>query len=174
MRPSITNAVRTALLDLALIGGVLSGVRAQKAPDDTKLAGWRVFGDGKPLAGVEVAAHCGVWTLCRAGAAASGADGRYVLDLGPGIAFLRASGPIPQPATINSTAVIFPDEPPMGDALERITGKDGEDVQLGERKTYVHHGNGMANSRLKIPDARAGTARNINTVSRLAALAGEA
>jgi hypothetical protein len=31
----------------------------------------------------------------------------------------------------------------------------------------------MANSKLKLPDAKAATARNINTVSKLAAMAGE-
>jgi hypothetical protein len=61
----------------------------------------------------------------------------------------------------------------MGDVLERITGKDGEDVRLGERETYVHYGDGMADSKLKISDAEAGTARNINTVSQPAVIAGE-
>jgi hypothetical protein len=69
--------------------------------------------------------------------------------------------------------VIFLDGPPMSDALERITGKDGEDVRLGEREIHAHHGDGIADSRLKIPDARAGTARNINTVSKLAGMVAE-
>src|SRR5690349_1447248 len=105
MRFSIAKAVRTALLGLALIGAVAPIVRAQEAPADTQPAGWRAFGrvtdhDGKPLAGVEVAAHCGMGTLRRTGVATSGADGRYALDFGPGILFLRASRPIPQAATI--------------------------------------------------------------------------
>src|SRR5262249_52300837 len=74
------------------------------APADTKPAGWRAFGrvtdqDGKPLAGVEVAAHCGDGTLRRTGVATSGADGRDALDFGPGLVFLRASRPILQAAT---------------------------------------------------------------------------
>jgi len=59
----------------------------------------------------------------------------------------------------------------MSDSLERITGKNGEEVRLGKREIYVHYGDGMANSKLKIPAAKAGTARNINTVSKLAAMA---
>jgi hypothetical protein len=67
----------------------------------------------------------------------------------------------------------FPAESPIDDVLERITGKDGEELRLGEREIYHYDGDGTANSRLKISDAKAGTVRNINTSSRLAALAGE-
>lgn len=83
-----------------------------------------------------------------------------------------ANNPFPDAAP-NRTVVFFLDEPPRSDTLERITGKDDEDLRLGEREIYVHYGDGMARSRLKIPDARDGTARNINTVSKLAAMAAE-
>jgi uncharacterized protein (DUF1697 family) len=36
---------------------------------------------------------------------------------------------------------------------------------------YVHYGDGMADTRLKVPGAEAGTARNMNTVAKLAAMA---
>jgi uncharacterized protein (DUF1697 family) len=85
------------------------------------------------------------------------------------LAEILASNPFPN-ALPERTVVIFLDEPPMSDALERMTGKNGEEVRLGRREIYVHYGDGMAHSRLKIPAARAGTARNINTVSRLAAM----
>jgi uncharacterized protein (DUF1697 family) len=85
------------------------------------------------------------------------------------LAQVLANNPFPDAAP-KRTAVIFLDEPPMGDALERITGKNGEDVRLGQREIYVHDGDGMANSKLKIPDAKAGTARNINTVFKLAGM----
>ena len=88
------------------------------------------------------------------------------------LAQVLANNPFPDAAS-NRAVVIFLDEPPMGDALERITGKNGEDVRLGQREIYVHYGDGMANSKLKIPDARAGSARNINTVSKLAGMVAE-
>ena len=91
----------------------------------------------------------------------------------PELAQVLANNPFPDSAP-NRTVVIFLDEPPRGDTLERITGKDGEDLRLGDREIYVHYGDGMAHSRLKIPGARDGTARNINTVSKLAAMAAEA
>ena len=37
----------------------------------------------------------------------------------------------------------------------------------------MHYGDGMGRSRLKIPAAGAGTARNINTVTKLAEMAAE-
>jgi uncharacterized protein (DUF1697 family) len=83
-----------------------------------------------------------------------------------------AGNPFPD-ASPSKTVAIFLDEPPPGDALERATGRAGEEVRLGAREVYVHYGDGMARSRLKIPAARTGTARNINTIARLADMASE-
>jgi uncharacterized protein (DUF1697 family) len=86
------------------------------------------------------------------------------------LAEVLANNPFPD-ALPNRTVVIFMDEPPIGDSLERITGKNGEEVRLGKREFYVYYGDGMADSKLKIPAAKDGTARNINTISKLAAMA---
>jgi uncharacterized protein (DUF1697 family) len=83
-----------------------------------------------------------------------------------------ASNPFPD-APPNRTVAIFLDESPPSDALERITGRDDEEVQLGKREIYVRYGANMGSSKLKIPAAKAGTARNINTVARLADMAAE-
>jgi uncharacterized protein (DUF1697 family) len=83
-----------------------------------------------------------------------------------------ASNPFPD-APPNRTVAIFLDESPPSDALERITGRDTEEVQLGKREIYVRYGEDMGRSKLKIPAAKAGTARNINTVSKLADMAAE-
>ena len=85
---------------------------------------------------------------------------------------ILASNPFPD-APPNRTVAISLDESPPSDALERITGKDGEKVQLGKREIYVLYGENMGRSKLKIPAAKAGTARNINTVSKLADMAAE-
>ena len=58
--------------------------------------------EGRPLAGVEVWAHCGMGTLPRTGVATSGEDGRYELDFGPGILSSRGEGAILQAATISA------------------------------------------------------------------------
>jgi uncharacterized protein (DUF1697 family) len=81
------------------------------------------------------------------------------------------ANPFPKAAP-NRTMAIFLDAAPPADALESITGQNGEEVRLGKREIYVSYGEGMATSKLKIPAALVGTARNLNTVAKLAALAG--
>lgn len=67
----------------------------------------------------------------------------------------------------NRTVAIFLDAPPPADALDKASGQQQEEMALGTREIYVHYGSGMASSKLKIPAASAGTARNINTVATL-------
>jgi uncharacterized protein (DUF1697 family) len=81
-----------------------------------------------------------------------------------------ANNPFPQAAP-NRTVAIFLDAPPPRDALESVTGLKAEEIRLGKREIYVHYGEGMADSKLKIPAAKTGTARNMNTVAKLAELA---
>ncbi len=71
----------------------------------------------------------------------------------------------------NGVVAIFLDTAPPMNALDHATGVEGEAMALGQREIYVHYGAGMARSRLKIPAARTGTARNLNTVAKLAELA---
>ena len=60
---------------------------------------------------------------------------------------------------------------PPSDTVDHLTGQRGEEVVLGRRVIYVHYGDGMGDSKLKIPAAANGTARNMNTVAALVALA---
>jgi uncharacterized protein (DUF1697 family) len=60
---------------------------------------------------------------------------------------------------------------PPADALHQAVGRDGEEMRLGGREIYVQYPRGMGASKLRIPAAKSGTARNINTVARLAAMA---
>jgi uncharacterized protein (DUF1697 family) len=45
-----------------------------------------------------------------------------------------------------------------------------ERMALGRREIYVHYPTGMGQSKLKIPAAEKGTARNMNSVTKMAAL----
>ncbi|HEX3798847.1 MAG TPA: DUF1697 domain-containing protein [Verrucomicrobiae bacterium] len=83
---------------------------------------------------------------------------------------ILAQNPFPNAAS-NRTVAIFLDAPPPRNALDEITGHKNEEIKLGLREIYVHYGDGMADSKLKIPAATAGTARNLNTVRRLIELA---
>lgn len=76
-------------------------------------------------------------------------------------------------AAPNRTVAIFLDAPPPADALDAATGRKAEEMALGTREIYVHYGDGMADSKLKIPAARTGTARNMNTIATLVAWATE-
>lgn len=69
------------------------------------------------------------------------------------------------------TYVVFLDERPPRDALDHAVGLSDEQMRLGDREIFVHYGSGMGRSRLRIPAARAGTARNMNTVAKLAEIA---
>jgi uncharacterized protein (DUF1697 family) len=74
-------------------------------------------------------------------------------------------------AAPNRTVALFLDHAPPADALDAVSHRNGEQIALGKREIYVHYGEGMADSKLRIPAAKAGTARNLNTVARLAAMA---
>jgi uncharacterized protein (DUF1697 family) len=71
----------------------------------------------------------------------------------------------------NFTVAIFLDEAPPSDAIDRVVGAADEEMRLGSREIYVHYPGGMGRSKLRIPAAKSGTARNMNTVARLAAMA---
>ncbi len=74
----------------------------------------------------------------------------------------------------NRTFAIFLDKAPPGDALANARGVTSERLALGRREIYVAYGERMANTKLVIPAAMTGTARNMNTVAKLAAMAAEA
>jgi len=70
----------------------------------------------------------------------------------------------------NHTVAIFLDRPPPPDALDDAVGRVDEEMRLGSREIYVHYGAGIGRSKLKIPAAHDGTARNMNTIARLIAM----
>ncbi len=80
-----------------------------------------------------------------------------------------AGNPFPDAAG-NRSVVIFLNATPPADTLSTLSGQFDEQVVLGGREIYVHYGSNMADSRLRIPAAKEGTARNMNTVARLAAM----
>ena len=73
----------------------------------------------------------------------------------------------------NKVAAIFLDEPPPAGTMESASGIADERMALRGREIYVHYPAGMGQSKLKIPPAAKGTARNMNTIVKLAALAKE-
>jgi uncharacterized protein (DUF1697 family) len=88
------------------------------------------------------------------------------------MAEVSAHNPFPKAAP-NRTVAIFLDKAPPADALAGVRGRKDEELKLGRREIYVHYGDGMGTSKLVIPAAKLGTARNMNTIATLAKLAAE-
>jgi uncharacterized protein (DUF1697 family) len=84
-----------------------------------------------------------------------------------------ARNPFPgaEPAKV---AVLFCAEPVPKGLLDGLTGPDGEVVVAGGLEVYVHYVQGMGRSKLKLPKALGVcTVRNVNTVAKLVAMAGD-
>nr|WP_295663665.1 DUF1697 domain-containing protein [Polymorphobacter sp.] len=93
-----------------------------------------------------------------------------VVRTGVELAAVLAANPFADLAP-NRTVAIFLDAAPPADAIDRATGRADEQIVAGVRELYVHYGEGMRDTKLVIPAARAGTARNMNTVAKLVAIA---
>lgn len=86
------------------------------------------------------------------------------------MATVLKSNPFPK-SPPNWTVAIFLDDAPPPNALDTIRGQQDEEIRLGKREIFVAYGAGMGRSKLRIPAAANGTARNINTIARLVELA---
>ncbi len=71
----------------------------------------------------------------------------------------------------NRVLVLFLDKAPPKSSVSRAEPPGGEQLVLKGRELFLHFPNGQGRSRLKIPFADVGTARNINTLTKLLALA---
>jgi uncharacterized protein (DUF1697 family) len=78
--------------------------------------------------------------------------------------------PFPKAAP-NFVYAIFLNEKPPRDTLDRVGGLKDEEIKLGKREIHVHYPTGMGRSKLKIPAAKSGTARNMNTIAALVEIA---
>jgi uncharacterized protein (DUF1697 family) len=73
----------------------------------------------------------------------------------------------------NRVVAIFFDEAPPADAITTAKNIADERLALGGREIYVHYPSGQGRSKLRLAGRAPGTARNINTVAKLAELAKE-
>ena len=96
---------------------------------------------------------------------------RVMLRSAAEMAEVAKANPFPD-AQGNSVQVFFLDHRPPADFLAEVRNQDDERIVAGLREVYVAYGKkGIGRSRLRIPEA--GTARNMNTVAKLAELARE-
>ena len=88
------------------------------------------------------------------------------------IAAVHSRNPFPQMPG-NRTVAFFLDKPPAADAHKTVSNRKNEQLELGFRELYVYYPDGIGQSRLNIPAAKNGTARNMNTIAKLAEMATE-
>jgi len=82
------------------------------------------------------------------------------------------ANPFPN-AEPSKATVLFLDRKAKQSDISESSGEKNEELSAGVKELYVHYPEGMGTSRLKIPAAKSGTARNINTVRKLILLAEE-
>ena len=93
---------------------------------------------------------------------------RTAAELGKVVAANPFTG-LPQ----NKVYCIFLESRTPPDAIDSAKNVTNEQMALGRREIYVAYPIGMGQSKLRIPAAAKGTARNMNTVAKLAELAKE-
>lgn len=67
--------------------------------------------------------------------------------------------------------IVFLDEPPPAEMLSEVKIPGKEQMKAIGREIYIHFPEGMADSKLKVPGAKIGTGRNLNTVRALIQIA---
>lgn len=83
---------------------------------------------------------------------------------------LLAANPFSDAAP-NRVAISLLNEALSADVAQGIRHQSAEQIVWAAREVYVHYGEGMAQSRLRIPASEAGTARNLNTLRALLEMA---
>lgn len=86
------------------------------------------------------------------------------------LAAILQSNPFPS-AEPSKTYVVFLNAAPPRDAIETAKGRVDEELRLAQREIYIRYPSGMGRSKLSVPAAKLGTARNMNTVAALVKLA---
>jgi len=80
------------------------------------------------------------------------------------------ANPFPHANPAQVAVAFFTDSVPE-DLAATVRTPGREEVRAGTRELYIHYPDGMGQSKLKLPRGRPCTARNINTVARLVAMA---
>lgn len=73
----------------------------------------------------------------------------------------------------NKVVVLFLDRHPPKRVVPSVEGVDGERFEPADRELFIHYPEGQGRSKLAFKDLGVATARNMNTVAKLATLARE-
>jgi len=88
------------------------------------------------------------------------------------MAAVLAANPFPE-ANPSHAVTIFLDHAPATDTVAKAAGRADERIALGRREIYVDYPHGQSLSKLSLAASKHGTARNMNTVAKMAQLAAE-
>ena len=163
-----------ALLRAVNVGGVTVRMADLKALCETCgftdvrtyiASGNVVFDTADPRAKVKDALEAGLKTLV-------GKPVPVFLRTASELAAVLAASPFAGADPSRVMAVFLDDSPPP-DTLERVAHQTVEQIAPGAREIFIHYPDGMGQSKLRVRAAEAGTARNMNTVAKLASLAGD-
>lgn len=100
----------------------------------------------------------------------AGRDMPLVVRSAAELAQILADNPYADKSPTYTVAILLDQAPPK-DALDKARHQASEVFTLGRREIYVHYPDGQGRSKLVIPDAKLGTARNMNTIKTLAEMA---
>ena len=70
----------------------------------------------------------------------------------------------------NQVMAYFIDDKPVQALIDEARDVKEERLAMGPRVIYIDYGSGIADSKLKLPILKRGTARNVNSVARIAGL----
>ena len=162
-----------ALLHAVNVGGTgkLAMADLRRLCDEAGFRGARThIASGNVVFDSELAEHDVVATLEAALHRHAGKPVRASLRSADELAAALAANPFADGAPNRVVTVFLPAAPPA-DAIEAARHRRDERIALGPREIYVDYGDGIRDSKLAIPAAKAGTARNMNTVAKLVAMA---
>lgn len=97
---------------------------------------------------------------------------RVAVRTGAELSSIVSDHPFPQAAP-NQLMIAFLDEPPPPDSLATTVIPGREETALQGREIFIHFPDGMGNGKLKVPFQKIATMRNLNTATKLAAMAQE-
>ena len=90
-----------------------------------------------------------------------------VVRTGVEMAAVVAANPFKHGAP-NRVAAVFLDTPPAAGWRDGVKGVQSEEFAAGPREIFIHYPDGQADTKLRMPALAKGTARNMNTVAKLA------
>ncbi len=102
-------------------------------------------------------------------AAYAGKPVEVFVRTGMELAAIIAANPFPD-AHGSRHMIFFYDRPPAPDLIERCRDWQGERAALGTRELHVDYGDGIRDTKLKIPGKTDRTGRNMNSVRKMAEL----